>query len=110
MMNVVDRIHGKPRGAPIETDTPDVLVYALARLRKCKDAIDVLRLTDELPDVILPYLTWAASRRQDIPARVVRILMKCCGELFLERALGLYRLRVLKSRYPGWQDPSGLRG
>ncbi|WP_225145768.1 MULTISPECIES: hypothetical protein, partial [unclassified Bradyrhizobium] len=36
---------------------------------------------------------------QDIPARAIRVVMKCCGEPMLERALGLQRLRQLKRRY-----------
>jgi hypothetical protein len=78
-----------------------IRVWSTTTVRACgSDAINVLRLTDELPDIVLPYLTWAASRRPDIPARAVRILMKCCGDLFLERCLGTHRLRQLKARYP----------
>lgn len=99
MGNVIP-LQRAPRTAAAEIDTPDVLVPALARLRACgSDAIDILRLTDELPDIVLPYLTWAASRRPDIPARAVQILVKCCGEQLLARALGLHRLRQLKARY-----------
>lgn len=97
----VGKLQFSPRTAAIEADTPDVLAHALAKLRQCgDDAINVLRLTDELPEIVLPYLAWAASRRQDIPARSVRIVMKCCGELLLERALGRHRLRQLKTRFP----------
>lgn len=110
-MHAVDRIHSRPRGAPIEVDTPDILAYALSRLRKCgDDSIRILMLTDELPDFLLPHLTWAASRRADTPARTVRLLMKACGELMLEKALGMHRWRMLKRRFPGLEDPSGLRG
>jgi len=49
---------------------------------------------------VLPHLTWAASRRRDIPAGAIRVLIKCCGDLFLERSLGRQRLRQLKARYP----------
>ncbi|MET4603264.1 hypothetical protein ABIB90_002742 [Bradyrhizobium sp. JR4.1] len=99
-MGVV-KLQFSPRTATVETDTPDVLAHALAKLRRCgDDAINVLRLTDELPEVVLPYLAWTASRRRDVPARSVRILMKCCGELLLERTLGRHRLRMLKARYP----------
>lgn len=99
-MGVV-KLQFSPRTAAVETDTPDVLAHALAKLRQCGgDAINVLRLTDELPEIVLPYLAWAASRRQDVPARSVLIVMKCCGELMLERALGRHRLRMLKARYP----------
>jgi hypothetical protein len=60
---------------------------ALAHRRAASgtDAINVLQLIDELPDMVLPYLTRAASRRSDIPARAVRNLMRCWGDLFLER-------------------------
>ncbi|MGY3487830.1 hypothetical protein ACVW1C_005713 [Bradyrhizobium sp. USDA 4011] len=60
----------------------------------------MLRLTDALPDVLLPHLAWAASRRQDVPARHVQVLVKCCGEPVLERALGRARLKQLKLRFP----------
>jgi len=48
---------------------------------------------------VLPFLAWAALRRQDIPARAIRVVMKCCGEPMVERALGHHRLRQLKQRY-----------
>ena len=110
-MGHVVKLQYAPRTAAAETDTPDVLVPALTRLRACgEDSIGILQLTDELPDIVLPFLTWAASRRSDIPARAIKILMKCAGEPMLQRALGLHRLRQLKARYRGWEDPSGLRG
>ncbi|MEE4417428.1 hypothetical protein [Klebsiella pneumoniae] len=99
MSNVI-KLQFAPRTAAVETDMPDVLVTGLAKLRACKDAIDVLRLTDALPDVLLPHLAWAASRRQDVPARHVQVLVKCCGEPMLERALGRAHLRQLKLRFP----------
>jgi hypothetical protein len=95
------RVHGA---------TPDILVPALSALRRCKDSIDILTLVDSLPEIILPHLTWAASRRTDVQPRFVKILMKCSGEAFLERVLGRERLRQLKLRFAGWEDPSGLRG
>lgn len=99
-MSSVVKLQFAPRTAAVEADTPDVLAHALAKLRQCGgDAINVLRLMDELPEVVLPFLAWAASRRQDIPARAIRVVMKCCGEPMLERALGLQRLRQLKQRY-----------
>lgn len=80
---------------------PDVLAPAIARLRSYGgDSIDVLQLVDELPDIVLPHLAWAASRRRDIAPVAVRVLIKCCGDLFLERCLGRQRLRQLKARYP----------
>ena len=110
MGNVV-KLQYAPRTAAAEIDTPDVLVPALTRLRACgSDSIAVLQLTDELPDFVLPFLAWAASRRSDIAPRAIKILMKCAGELMLERALGRGRLRQLKTRFHGWEDPSGLRG
>jgi len=100
-MGSVVKLQFAPRTAATEGETPDVLVPALARLRACgSDSIDVLRLADELPDIVLPHLAWAASRRRDIPPVAVRVLMKCCGDLFLERCLGGQRLRQLKARYP----------
>jgi hypothetical protein len=108
MSNVV-RLHCKPRTAAVEADTPDVLVPALSALRRCKDSIDLLQMVDELPEIILPHLTWAASRRTDVQPRFVKILMKCSGETFLERVLGRTRLGQLKLRFAGWEDPSGLR-
>lgn len=100
MGNVI-QLQRAPRTAAAEIETPDVLVPALARLRACgSDAINVLQLVDELPDMVLPHLTWAASRRSDISSRAMQILVKCAGDLFLERCLGRYRLRQLKARYP----------
>lgn len=107
MSNVI-KLQFAPRTAPVESDMPDVLVAALSKLRQCRDSIDVLRLTDELPDMILPHLAWAASRRPDIPPRFVRALVKCCGDLFLERCLGRHRLRQLKMRYSDREVLSGL--
>lgn len=98
-MGVV-KLQFPPRGPAVEIDTPDVIVPALAKLSRCKDSIDVLQLTDELPDIVLPYLAWAASRKLDVPARHVRIVLKCCGDSYLERCLGTKRYRQLKQRYP----------
>ncbi|MEK9282823.1 hypothetical protein MTR72_24865 [Bradyrhizobium sp. ISRA442] len=99
MSNVI-KLQFAPRSAAVDTEMPDVLALALAKLKVCRDAIDVLQLTEALPDKLLPYLAWAASRRQDVPARYVKVLVKCCGELLLERALGRARLRQLKQRFP----------
>jgi hypothetical protein len=99
MGNVV-KLQFAPRTAAAEPDIPDVLVPALLKLQRCSDMIDVLRLVDELPDIVLPHLTWAASRRSCVPERFVKVLVKCCGELHLERCLGRHRLRQLKARFP----------
>ena len=105
-MGSVVKLQFAPRTAAAEIETPDVLVPALARLRACgSDAIDVLRLVDELPDIVLPHITWAASRRSDIPARAIQVLMKCCGDMGLERSLGRHRLRQLKARYGHISEP-----
>jgi hypothetical protein len=101
--------HHTPRTGALEVDMPDVLAVALARLRKCNpDTLDVFVLIEELPDLILPALAWAASRRAYIPRDTVRILVKACGPLFLERCLGGQRARELIARYPDKQTVSGL--
>ncbi|MDA9523056.1 hypothetical protein XI06_22940 [Bradyrhizobium sp. CCBAU 11434] len=99
MMGVV-KLQFSPRTAPSEADVPDVLVPALAALRDCSTSLDILQLIDMLPDRLLPYLAWAASRRRYIPHRNIQVLIKCCGDVMLERALGRHRLRQLKTRYP----------
>lgn len=98
-MGVV-KLQFPPRTAPSEPDIPDVLVPALAALRDCSTSLDILQLMDTLPDRLLPHLAWAASRRRHIPSRNIQVLIKCCGDLMLERALGRHRLRMLKARYP----------
>ncbi|MDA9545092.1 hypothetical protein ACM43_11625 [Bradyrhizobium sp. CCBAU 45321] len=92
----VAKLQFAPRTAPLETDCPDVLAHALAKLGRCdqRPASD-----EELPKIVLPFLAWAALRRQDLPARAIRVVMKCCGEPMVERALGIHRLRQLKQRY-----------
>lgn len=87
-----------PRSGAIEAETPDILIPALAKLRECRDSIDVLRLCDEWPDMLVPHLAWAASRRRSTPGWVVGLLVRYCGDLFLERSLGRFRLRQLKGR------------
>jgi hypothetical protein len=97
-----------PRTGVVETDTPDILIPALARLRECQDSIDVLRLCDQLPDGLIPHLAWASSRRRTTPSWVIALLVKYCGDVFLERSLGQLRLRQLKLRCPATQALSGL--
>jgi hypothetical protein len=91
-------LYAKPRSGMHERDTPDVLVSALADLRKCTDSIDTLILVDSLPDILLPALAWEASRRTHIPTSAVGTLVRYCGPLFLERCLGKKRARELRAR------------
>ena len=100
MSNVV-RLHSRPLAGAVEQDVPDVLVPALAKLRACRDSIDVLVfLEQELPDALLAALTWHASRIRDIPSRHMKVLVKCAGDQMLTRALGRARARQLKTRFP----------
>lgn len=97
---MIERVQYAPRsGATFEAST-DVLIPALMKLKACRDKMDVLILTDQLPDIILPALTWVASRKTYIPHFAVETLVKCCGPLFLERCLGKARSRELLRRYP----------
>lgn len=99
-MSNVSRLYSTPRTGALEVDMPDVLAVALARLRKCNpDTLDIFVLIDDLPDLILPALAWAASRKTYIPRKSVRTLVKACGSLFLERCLGRQRARELIARY-----------
>lgn len=86
-------------GATFEAST-DVLIPALMKLGDCRDKMDVLILTDQLPDIILPALTWMASRKTYIPHFAVGTLVKCCGPQFLGRCLDRSRSRELLRRYP----------
>lgn len=99
--------HSARTGA-LESDVSDVIATALARLRECRvDSLDVFVLCDELPELILPGLAYAASRRA-YPRELVKILVKYCGPLFLERCLGRRRARELIARYQEDKTLSGL--
>jgi hypothetical protein len=74
-MNNVVSLHSKPRTGAVEVDMPDVLISALYRLRECRDSLAVLVLADQLPEMILPALTWAASRKPFIPRVTVHTLV-----------------------------------
>ncbi|MFS8081901.1 MAG: hypothetical protein ACMG51_00505 [Ginsengibacter sp.] len=99
-MNSVVSLHSKPRTGAVEVDMPDVLSVALVRLRQCRaDTLDVLVLADQLPEMILPALAWAASRKPFIARVSVQTLVKYCGPHFLERCLGKSNARELALKY-----------
>ena len=102
------RIHYAPRSAALNEEPPDILIPALAKLRTCHTAFDVVVFVETLPDGLLPALTWAASRKRFIPHVAVKSLVKYCGQPFLERSLGRARARELISRYAGGEVLSGL--
>lgn len=107
-MQAYERIHYAPRsGATFEAPL-DILIPALAKLRQCDDSLETLVLMDSLPDLILPALAWAASRKRYIPSVAVKTLVKGCGPLFLERCLGKARARELTARYAEAEVLSGL--
>jgi hypothetical protein len=92
--------HSTPRTGPLEGEMPDVLAFALSRLRRCNpDTLDIFILCDELPDLVLPALAFVASQRSYIPRESVRVLVKYCGPLFLERCLGRRCARELVAKY-----------
>jgi|APCry1669190731_1035312.scaffolds.fasta_scaffold34239_2 hypothetical protein len=93
------RLHYTPRTAPQETETPDILVPALARLRTCRTAFDAVVLADALPELLLPALAWEASRKGMAPPAVTTALVKYCGKRFLERCLGIRRAMQLWGRH-----------
>lgn len=98
-MQGLPRIHYQPREAATYEAPLDILVPALMKLRKCDDSLKTLVLLDSLPDILLPALAWAASRKQYIPPVAVKTLVKGCGAEFLERCLGKTRARELMTRY-----------
>ncbi|MGY4289155.1 hypothetical protein ACVWXO_008375 [Bradyrhizobium sp. LM2.7] len=104
----MERIQYAPRQGATYEPSLDILVPALARLRECRDSLDALVLIDSLPDVILPGLAWAASRKTYIPSAAVQAVVTYCGPLFLERCLGKKRSRELLKRYPKHAALSGL--
>lgn len=68
-------------------------------------AANALRLIGELPKVLLPFLTRAASRRQDIPARHPR----CDEMLRLANAVGCARSFFLTAAETEiWGDSGAL--
>jgi hypothetical protein len=103
-------IHGRPRTAAQYEEPPDALVPALTWLRQCRDAWDVLVLlnADKIPDNILPWVAWAASRKPYIKHDVTQGVVTWCGPDFLERCLGKRRARELLRRYPKRAALSGL--
>src|SRR5260370_40361711 len=107
-MQGVPRIHCRPREAATYEAPLDLLIPALMKLRCCNDSLEALVLLDSLPDIILPSLAWAASRKQYIPRVAVKTLVKGCGALFLERCLGKTRARQLTARYAEAEVLSGL--
>jgi hypothetical protein len=98
-MQGIDRVHYRPRhGATYEAPL-DVLIPALMKLRECNDSLKALVLLDSLPEILLPALAYAASRKTYIPAIAVKTTIKYCGPAFLERALGKSQARNLQTRY-----------
>ena len=103
-----ERIHYAPRSGATYEAPLDILIPALMKLRECEDSLKALILLDSLPDIILPALAWAASRKQYIPRIAVKTLVKYCGAEFLERCLGKIRARELMARYAESEVLSGL--
>lgn len=104
----MERIQYAPRQGATYEPSLDILVPALAKLRECQTSIDALVLIDSLPDMILPGLAYAASRRQHIPRDAVQAVVTYCGDRFLERCLGRRCSRELLKRYPKRAALSGL--
>src|ERR1700730_11539392 len=98
-MQRLERIHYAPRSGATYEAPLDILIPALMKLRECEDSLKTLVLLDSLPDIILPALAWAASRKQYIPRIALKTLVKGCGPEFLERCLGKTRARELMTRY-----------
>lgn len=98
-MQGLDRIHYRPRGAATYEAPLDILIPALMKLRECNDSLKALVLLDSLPDIILPALAFAASRKTYIPPVAVKTVVKYCGPDFLARTLGRERARNLQARY-----------
>jgi hypothetical protein len=107
-MQGLPRIHYTPRTSASYEAPLDILIPALMKLRMCDDSLKTLVLLDSLPDILLPALAWAASRKQYIPRVAVKTLVKGCGAEFLERCLGKMRARELMARYVEGETLSGL--
>jgi hypothetical protein len=104
-----DRIQYAPRQGATYSPNLDVLIPAMMKLRKCEDSLSTLILIEqELPDLLLPDLAYAASQKRFIPHVAVKTVVKYCGPLFLERRLGKDRARELMSRYADTRALSGL--
>lgn len=108
MQGIPDRIQYSPRQGATYEPPLDVLIPALMRLRKCEDRLSTLVLMDQLPDIILPALAWAASSKTYVPRVAVKTLVKYCGPAFMERCLGKRRARDLLERYADVKVLSGL--
>ncbi|MDH2406808.1 hypothetical protein QCM77_44315, partial [Bradyrhizobium sp. SSUT18] len=80
---------------------------AIRQKRRRQRAGKIALTIDSLPDMILPGLAYAASRRQHIPRDAVQAVVTYCGPLFLERCLGRVRSRELLKLYP---KPAALSG
>jgi hypothetical protein len=100
MMHNEVRLHYTPRTGKLESDLPDILIPALAGLRKCTTAFDAVLFIETLPDLLLPALAWEASRKPFIPRIAVNTLVKWCGKEFLERTIGYRKSGQLLHRYP----------
>lgn len=98
-MQGIPRIHYQPRESATFEAPLDILIPALMKLRECNDSLKALVLVDSLPDIILPALAYAASRKNYVPPIAVRTLVKACGPDFLARTLGRERARNLQARY-----------
>lgn len=107
-MQGLPRIHYQPRGAATYEAPLDILVPAMMKLRECDDSLKALVLIDSLPDLILPALAFAASRKNWIPQIAVKTIVKACGPDFLARTLGAERARCLRARYAERDVLSGL--
>src|ERR1035437_7051022 len=94
-----NEITPRPRTGPILDDAPLAVVPAIAALARCKNGIDAMKIYLEIPNELLPQVTWYSAQRGHVKPSIIRDLIKMTGRHRLIDALGSKQARNLFARF-----------
>jgi hypothetical protein len=89
----------RPRTAAAQQDVPLSVVPALAALARCASSIDAMSIFLEIPDELLPAVTYYAAGRTQMNHSVMRSLIQLSGVARLNAAFGARVTKNLVTRF-----------
>ncbi len=89
----------RPRTAAAQQDVPLSVVPALAALARCGSGVDAMSIFLEIPDELLPAVTFYAAGRTQMSHSVMRSLIQLTGVPRLHAALGAKVTKNIVSRF-----------
>jgi hypothetical protein len=88
-----------PRSGAIDADVPLSVVPALAALARCHSGVDAMSTFMQIPDVLLPMVTYHAACRSQIKPSVMRSLIQLTGQRRLNANLGAKVTKNIIARF-----------